>query len=140
MYKDLDDKDKPESECLKDVIARVMPYWESDILPAIKKGQTILIAAHGNSIRAILKYLDNIEDPLIRYLEVPTGFPLVYEFDKDQNVINAPNYVPLTDEQKKDPKKTFETDKTPFPVKGQYMASAEAVEAARNKVKNQIKQ
>lgn len=140
MYKDLKDEEKPEAECLKDVIARVMPYWQNDIEGALKKGQTILVAAHGNSIRAILKAVDGIEDPLIRYLEVPTGFPLVYEFDKDLNVIESPNYVALTDDQKKDPKKTFEVQKVPFPVKGQYMASAAAVEAARQKVKNQIKQ
>ncbi|MGJ9561119.1 phosphoglyceromutase [Actinotignum sp. GS-2025b] len=73
----------PRSECLKDVLARVLPYWESDIVPAIKTGKTVMIAAHGNSLRGIVKYLDDISDDDIVGVNIPTGIPLVYELDEE---------------------------------------------------------
>ncbi len=71
----------PVTECLKDTVARVLPFWESDITPAIKAGKRVLISAHGNSIRALVKYLDDISEDEIVELNIPTGIPLVYELD-----------------------------------------------------------
>ena len=71
----------PRTECLKDTVARVLPYWNSTIAPAIKGGKRVLIAAHGNSLRALVKYLDNISDEAIVKENIPTGIPLVYELD-----------------------------------------------------------
>ena len=73
----------PRTECLKDVIARMLPYWESSIVPDLAGGHTVLIAAHGNSLRAIVKHLDGISDEDIAGLNIPTGMPLVYELDAD---------------------------------------------------------
>ena len=75
--------DIPRAESLKDCIARTLPYWQSDITPALKRGKTVLIAAHGNSIRGMLKYLDDISDDEILSVEVPTAIPLVYHLDAD---------------------------------------------------------
>jgi 2,3-bisphosphoglycerate-dependent phosphoglycerate mutase len=72
----------PRSECLKDTVARVTPYWESTIAPAIRGGRRVLVAAHGNSLRALIKYLDSVTDQDIVGLNVPTGIPLVYELDE----------------------------------------------------------
>jgi 2,3-bisphosphoglycerate-dependent phosphoglycerate mutase len=71
----------PATECLKDTVARVVPYWESAIAPAIRDGRRVLVAAHGNSLRALVKYLDRISDADIVGLNIPTGVPLVYELD-----------------------------------------------------------
>ena len=79
-YADLGDE-MPRTECLKDVIARMLPYWESAIVPDLAGGDTVLIAAHGNSLRAIVKHLDGISDEDIAGLNIPTGMPLVYELD-----------------------------------------------------------
>ena len=73
----------PATESLKDTIARVLPYWESRIVPALKNGQRVLISAHGNSLRALVKHLSNIPDDEITSLEIPTGQPIVYELDSD---------------------------------------------------------
>jgi len=73
----------PATECLKDVLARALPYWDAEIVPDLKAGKTVLVAAHGNSIRAILKYLDDIPDDKIVGVNVPTGIPLVYELDEN---------------------------------------------------------
>jgi len=73
--------DVPRTECLKDTVARVLPYWNSTIAPAIKGGKRVLIAAHGNSLRALVKHLDNVSDKDIVGLNIPTGIPLVYELD-----------------------------------------------------------
>ena len=73
----------PATECLKDVLERLLPYWEGAIVPAIKTGKTILIAAHGNSLRAIVKHLDDISDGDIAGVNIPTGIPLVYELDEE---------------------------------------------------------
>ncbi|MCR4369394.1 MAG: 2,3-bisphosphoglycerate-dependent phosphoglycerate mutase, partial [archaeon] len=74
---------KPMGESLKDTIERVMPYWKEEIAPAIKSGKKVLISAHGNSLRALVKHLDNISDEQIPSLEIPTGEPLVYELDEN---------------------------------------------------------
>ena len=79
-YADLG-SEMPRTECLKDVIARFLPYWESSIVPDLQAGQTVLVAAHGNSLRALVKHLDNISDDDIAGLNIPTGMPLVYELD-----------------------------------------------------------
>ncbi|HRP75450.1 MAG TPA: 2,3-diphosphoglycerate-dependent phosphoglycerate mutase [Rhodocyclaceae bacterium] len=73
----------PRTECLKDTVARFVPYWETTIVPSILAGRRILIAAHGNSLRALIKYLDGISDADIVGLNIPTGQPLVYELDAD---------------------------------------------------------
>jgi 2,3-bisphosphoglycerate-dependent phosphoglycerate mutase len=71
----------PRTECLKDVIERFLPYWESGIVPDLRTGQTVLVAAHGNSLRALVKHLDGISDADIAGLNIPTGMPLLYELD-----------------------------------------------------------
>ena len=109
-YKNVDKKDLPLHESLKDTIARVVPYQESVILPEIKAGKKVLIAAHGNSLRALVKYLDNISDEDIAGLNIPTGIPLVYELD---------------DEYK--------------PIKHYYLGDQEKINASINAVKNQDK-
>ena len=73
----------PRTECLKDTVARVIPYWSSAIAPAVRAGRRVLIAAHGNSLRALIKHLDNLSEAEIVPLNVPTGAPLVYELDAD---------------------------------------------------------
>ena len=73
----------PVTECLKDVLERLLPYWEGTIVPAIRTGQVIMIAAHGNSLRAIVKHLDDISDADIAGVNIPTGIPLVYELDEE---------------------------------------------------------
>jgi len=81
QYADLGD-DLPRTECLKDVIERFLPYWESSIVPDLRSGRTVLVAAHGNSLRALVKHLDGISDEAIAGLNIPTGMPLVYELDE----------------------------------------------------------
>lgn len=81
-YADLGD-DAPLTECLKDVIERFVPYWEDVIVPDLKDGKTVLVAAHGNSLRAMVKHLDGISDDDIVGLNIPTGMPLLYELDDD---------------------------------------------------------
>jgi 2,3-bisphosphoglycerate-dependent phosphoglycerate mutase len=82
-YKGLPEKDIPLTESLKETVARVMPYWKDNIAPELKSGKKIIIAAHGNSLRALVKYLDNISEEEIVKLNIPTGIPLVYELTKD---------------------------------------------------------
>lgn len=74
----------PATECLADVVRRVVPYWEDRIAPDLRGGHTVLVAAHGNSLRALVKYLDGMSDQDIPHLNIPTGIPLVYELDSDQ--------------------------------------------------------
>ena len=81
-YADLAEADVPATECLKDTVARMLPYWHETISPAILAGKRVLVAAHGNSLRALVKYLDNISDEDIVDLNIPTGIPLVYELDE----------------------------------------------------------
>ena len=100
----------PKTECLKDTVARVVPYYEAEIAPKIKAGKRLIIAAHGNSLRALVKYLDEIADEEIVKLNIPTGIPLVYELDDDVQ-----------------------------PIKSYYLGDAEAIKAAQDAVANQGK-
>lgn len=79
-YAGLKDSDLPTAECLKDTVRRVLPYWKDEILPKIMKGKRILISAHGNSLRALVKHIDGVSDTAIAGMNIPTGIPLVYEF------------------------------------------------------------
>ncbi|QSR29635.1 phosphoglyceromutase [Nocardioides sp. S5] len=81
-YADLGDE-MPRTECLKDVIARFLPYWDGEIVPDLQAGRTVLVAAHGNSLRALVKHLDGVSDEDIAGLNIPTGMPLVYRLDED---------------------------------------------------------
>jgi 2,3-bisphosphoglycerate-dependent phosphoglycerate mutase len=81
-YARLDPAQIPLTECLKDTVARVLPYWHEVLAPAILAGQRVLVSAHGNSMRALVKYLDGISDDAITGLNIPNGVPLVYEFDE----------------------------------------------------------
>ena len=78
---------KKTQQSLKLTLERVLPYWNDTIVPTIKSGKRVVVAAHGNSIRAILKHLDNIPEDIITKIDVPTGVPLVYEFDADMKPI-----------------------------------------------------
>jgi 2,3-bisphosphoglycerate-dependent phosphoglycerate mutase len=80
-YSDIAGKELPATECLKDVVARMIPYWESNIVPDLKAGKVVLVTAHGNSLRALVKHLDGISDEGIAALNIPTGIPLVYKLD-----------------------------------------------------------
>jgi 2,3-bisphosphoglycerate-dependent phosphoglycerate mutase len=82
-YADLDPAEIPSAECLKDTVERVLPYWHETIAPDIKRGKRVIIAAHGNSLRGLVKYLDGIGDSEILKLEIPTGVPWVYDLDQD---------------------------------------------------------
>jgi 2,3-bisphosphoglycerate-dependent phosphoglycerate mutase len=82
-YAKLDPADIPSAECLKDTVERVLPYWHETIAPAIRDGQRVIIAAHGNSLRGLVKYLDNIGNEDILKLEIPTGVPWIYDLDDD---------------------------------------------------------
>jgi len=88
-YAKMNPEDIPLTECLKDTVERVMPFWDSSIAPAIKLGKRVVIAAHGNSIRALVKYLDNIGDDDIVGVNIPNGIPLVYELDADLKPIKS---------------------------------------------------
>ncbi len=109
-YKDLTKEELPLTECLKDTVERFLPYWHNTIVPSLKMGKKVIIAAHGNSLRALVKYLDNVSDEDIVSLNIPTGVPLVYELD---------------DELK--------------PIKHYYLGDPEAVNKAINSVANQAK-
>ena len=109
-YKDVDPKNLPATESLKDTVARVVPFWESTIAPEIKKGKKVIIAAHGNSLRALVKYLDNISEKDILELNIPTGTPLVYELDANLK-----------------------------PIKSYYLGDQEAIKKAMESVANQGK-
>ena len=109
-YKGLSPSELPLTECLKDTVARFLPYWHGTIAPAIKSGKQVLVAAHGNSMRALVKYLDEVSDRDIVGLNIPTGVPLVYELDGDLK-----------------------------PLKHYYLGDQAAVEAAMQAVANQGK-
>lgn len=110
-YADLDPKDIPATECLKDTVERFLPYWEGTIAPQIRAGKRVLIAAHGNSLRALVKHLEGISDEAIVELNIPTGIPRVYELDADLK-----------------------------PISSRYLGDAEAAERAAAAVANQAKQ
>ena len=82
-YGGIDSSELPVAECLKDTVARFLPYWHDTIAPTVREGKKVLIAAHGNSLRALVKYLDHVPDSEILKLNIPTGIPLVYELDDD---------------------------------------------------------
>lgn len=109
-YADLDPRTLPLTECLKDTVARFLPYWQDVIVPALKENKRVLIVAHGNSLRALVKYLDNVGDAEIVALNIPTGIPLVYELDDELN-----------------------------PIKNYYLGDAEAIAKAAQAVANQGK-
>ncbi|WP_203568197.1 phosphoglyceromutase [Aestuariimicrobium ganziense] len=87
-YAELSEDERPLTECLKDVVARMLPYWESDIKPDLAEDKIVLVTAHGNSLRALVKHLDGISDDDIAGLNIPTGIPLYYELDE--------NFEPVT--------------------------------------------
>jgi 2,3-bisphosphoglycerate-dependent phosphoglycerate mutase len=109
-YSSLEPGQFPKTECLKDTVARAVPYFEREILPKVKQGKKLLVAAHGNSLRAVVKYLDNVSDEEIVGLNIPTGIPLVYELDENLK-----------------------------PIKHYYLGDPAAIEAAQKAVANQGK-
>ncbi|HWQ47136.1 MAG TPA: 2,3-diphosphoglycerate-dependent phosphoglycerate mutase, partial [Longilinea sp.] len=109
-YKGMAEKDIPQTECLKDTVERFLPFWFDTVVPAIKSGKHVIIAAHGNSLRSLVKYLDNIPDEEIVGLNIPTGVPLVYELDDDMK-----------------------------PIRHYYLGDQDAVAKAMDAVKNQGK-
>ena len=88
-YGGLEDQQLPATECLADVVARMVPYWLDTIAPTVASGKQVLIAAHGNSLRALVKHLDNIPDDEIVGLNIPTGVPLVYELDRSLKAVSS---------------------------------------------------
>jgi 2,3-bisphosphoglycerate-dependent phosphoglycerate mutase len=109
-YHDLPAAQFPRTECLKDTVARFLPYWLETIAPQVKSGKRVIIAAHGNSLRALIQYLDNLSEAEVLELNIPTAQPLVYELDEDLK-----------------------------PVKHYYLADPEAIAAAQAAVANQGK-
>ncbi|MBN2320725.1 MAG: 2,3-diphosphoglycerate-dependent phosphoglycerate mutase [Acidobacteria bacterium] len=107
-YASLNKDEIPRSECLKDTVERVLPYWLDTIVPAVQSGQRVIVSAHGNSLRALMKYIDNISEEEITGLNIPTGIPLVYEFNDDMS-----------------------------PVRHYYLGDPEAIEKAARAVANQ---
>ena len=107
-YSGLKANEVPRTECLKDTVARVLPFWNSSIVPEIKAGKRVVIAAHGNSLRALVKYLDNISDKDIVSLNIPTAVPLVYELDNNLK-----------------------------PIRNYYLGDQEAIKKAQEAVANQ---
>ncbi len=87
-YADLEERDIPLAECLKDTVERFLPYWHNTIVPTLKQGKKVLISAHGNSLRALVMYLDNISEKEIVSLNIPTGIPLIYELDENLEATN----------------------------------------------------
>ena len=88
-----DVENAPRTECLKDVLGRMLPYWESDIKPDLADGKTVLVAAHGNSLRSLVKHLENISDEDIAGLNIPTGIPLYYELDENFKPLKPGEYL-----------------------------------------------
>jgi 2,3-bisphosphoglycerate-dependent phosphoglycerate mutase len=109
-YSSLNKNELPTTESLEDTVNRFLPYWHSEISQRVKEGRKIIISAHGNSLRALVKYLDKVSDDKIPELNIPTGIPLVYELDRDMN-----------------------------PVKHYYLADEETVKKATQRVANQLK-
>jgi 2,3-bisphosphoglycerate-dependent phosphoglycerate mutase len=99
-YKNIPENELPLTECLKDTVARFLPYWHQTIAPVILSGHRVIIAAHGNSLRALVKYLDNVSDDEIVGLNIPTGIPLVYELDDELKALKH-YYLADEDEVKK---------------------------------------
>jgi len=99
-YARLKPEDVPATECLKDTLERVLPYWHEEIVPSLKRGERVLVVAHGNSLRALVKYLDDVPEEEITGLNIPTGFPLVYELNDELEALRH-YYLGNTDEIKK---------------------------------------
>jgi len=110
-YKDLKPEELPATESLEITLNRVIPYWEETILPELKNGKNVIVAAHGNSLRALVMHLDNMSEDEIVKLNIPTGIPLLYEFDENMKVTGH-----------------------------RYLGDPEAIKAAQNEVANQTKQ
>ena len=91
-YADLKPAELPATECLKDTVARFLPYWHETIAPAIRVGKSVIVAAHGNSLRALVKHLDGLSEDEIVSLNIPTGIPLVYQLNEDLTPIR-PDYL-----------------------------------------------
>lgn len=118
-YKDIPEVASIKTESLKTTLDRVLPYWHSDIAPEIKLGKKIVIAAHGNSLRALVKYLDNISESEITGLNIPTGVPLVYKLDENLKVIPQEGAI--------------------APLQGRYVGNQDDIRARIDGVKNQTK-
>jgi 2,3-bisphosphoglycerate-dependent phosphoglycerate mutase len=86
-YRGLEEEQRPATESLADTCARVIPYWESTLRPEVAAGQSLLVVAHGNSLRALVKHLDGLSEDVITGLNIPTGFPLIYTFDDEMRVL-----------------------------------------------------
>lgn len=110
MYQSVDPAQLPLGESLKDVIARVVPFFEEEVAPAIRQGERLIIAAHGNTLRALVKFLDHVDDDKIASVDIPTGVPLVYELDDDLK-----------------------------PIRHYYLGDAAAIKAKEEAVRNQGK-
>eukprot|EP00596_Hydrurales_sp_CCMP1899_P007466 CAMPEP_0119041770 /NCGR_PEP_ID=MMETSP1177-20130426/13523_1 /TAXON_ID=2985 /ORGANISM="Ochromonas sp, Strain CCMP1899" /LENGTH=181 /DNA_ID=CAMNT_0007008073 /DNA_START=324 /DNA_END=869 /DNA_ORIENTATION=+ len=119
MYAHLADASKIKTESLKITLDRVLPYFETEIAPVIKSGKRVVIAAHGNSLRALVKYLDNIPDDVITELNIPTGAPLVYILDENLKPIPQKDAI--------------------APLQGRYIGDQESIRARILGVKNQTK-
>ncbi|HEX7623066.1 MAG TPA: 2,3-diphosphoglycerate-dependent phosphoglycerate mutase, partial [Anaeromyxobacteraceae bacterium] len=100
-YANLSPAELPRTECLKDTVERFLPYWESDIAPMLRQGQRVLIAAHGNSLRALVKHLEGISDEDIVELNIPTGAPLLYRLDDHLRPIEKGRYLGDPEEMKR---------------------------------------
>mmetsp|Transcript_66758 Transcript_66758/g.134562 ORF Transcript_66758/g.134562 Transcript_66758/m.134562 type:complete len:309 (+) Transcript_66758:94-1020(+) len=119
-YAHITEEQLPRAECLLDTVERCLPYWHGSIMPALKRGKVVLVAAHGNTIRAMCKYLDDIDDNEITGLEIPTGIPLVYRLDKDL--------------------KPIKDSRVTSPILGGYfLGDPEEIKKAQEKVANQSK-
>ena len=116
---DVPEADIPLTECLKDTVDRFLPYWHETIAPDIKAGKCVIIAAHGNSLRALVQYLDGISNDDITELNIPTATPLVYEFDDAQEPIPQKDAI--------------------APLQGRYLGDQEAIRARIEGVKAQTK-
>ena len=88
-YKDVPKAELPVTECLKDTVERVVPYWINEVAPAVKRGEKVLVTAHGNTLRAMVMYLDNLSEEQVLSLNIPTGVPLVYELDESLKPIRS---------------------------------------------------
>ena len=118
-YAHISEEQMPLSECLKDTVARTLPYYNNHIVPALQRGKTVLVAAHGNSIRGIVKVIDGISDEDITEVEIPTGIPLVYRMSKDLKVIPS--------------------DRSSGVLKGYFLGDPDEIKKAQEKVANQSK-
>lgn len=118
-YADIPKEQLPLTESLKTTADRFLPYWKNEIFPRVMKGERLIISAHGNSLRALVMYLDNISEKDITGLNIPTACPLVYDFDEQGNVIPHPDAI--------------------APLRGHYLGDQDAIRAKISKVANQTK-